>query len=197
VKNALTLLGVVLSVAVWGPAEALWINLRPEQISQAIAYGRTGKDIPSETFEREWRVTATEGRGTVTVDSEFLIVARTARELARRGNPDDVNLPEAMCAFLAGPALYVAVTVEVRAGEEQVPIDARLEMETRAVAPLDIWPWQLVARERAQGAARGVRVSHYLKFPLDGLDLRSRVTLVASGPEGRTWRFPLDLGSMR
>lgn len=191
------LLAVALGVAVAAPAEALWINLRPDQISQAIAYGRRGKDVPSETFEREWRVTATEGRGTVTVDSEFLVVARTARELARRGNPDDVNLPEAMCAFLAGPALYVAVTVEMRAGEEQVPIDARLEMGTRAVAPLDIWPWQLVARDRAQGAARGVRVSHYLKFPLDGLDLGSRVTVVASGPGGRIWRFPLDLGSMR
>ena len=188
---------VVLGVAAGGSAEALWINLHPEQISQAIAYGRAGKAIPSETFEQEWTITATEGPGTATVDSEFLVVARTARELARRGNPDDVNLPEAMCAFLAGPALYVAVTVEVRAGEERMPIDAHLETGTRAVAPLEVWPWQLVARDRAQGAARGVRVSHYLKFPLDGLDFGSRVTLVASGPGGRTWRFPLDLGSMR
>ena len=191
------LAGMLAPGCVIAPAEALWVELRPEQIAQAIEYGRAGQDVPSEAFEREWRVRAEGGRGLATVDSEFLVVARAARELARRGNPDRMNLPETMCAFLAGPALYVAVTLDAKAGEERAAVEARLETGRQAVEPLEAWPWQLVARDRARGAARGLRVSHYLKFPLDGVDLGSRVTLVASGPGGRTWRFPLDLGSMR
>ncbi len=179
------------------PAEALWLNLRPEQISLAVAYGRAGKDVPSGSFEREWQIRAVEGRGIATVDSEFLVVARAARELARRGNMDGVNLPETMCAFLAGPALYVAVTLEVREGEESAPIEARIEAGNGAISPLDIWPWQLVARDSADGRRPGVRVSHYLKFPIDGIDPLGRVTVVVKGPGGGIWRFPLDLESMR
>jgi hypothetical protein len=198
VKDVLTAVAVLFGVAfVAPPADALWINLRPDQISQAVAYGRAGKDVPSETFEREWRVRAVGGGGIATVDSEFLVVARAARELARRGNPDRMNLPETMCAFLAGPALYVAVTLEVPQDQERAPIEARLEAGREVVVPLDVWPWQLVDRDRARGSAGAVRVSHYLKFPIDRIAPGSRVTVVTLGPGGRAWRFLLDLKTMR
>lgn len=180
------------------PAEALWLDLGPAQISQAVAYGRAGSDVPSETFEREWRVRAVGGHGSATVDSEFLVVARAARELARRGNADSgVNLPETMCAFLSGPALYVAVTLDVRKGEEDDAIEARLEAGDRVIAPLDMWLRQLVTRDGPGDATSGVTVSHYLRFPVDGIDPLGQVTVVTSGLGGRTWRFPLDLKSMR
>ena len=191
------LAGMLAPGCVIAPAEALWVELRPEQIAQAIEYGRAGKDVPSEAFEREWRVRAEGGTGLATVDSEFLVVARAARELARRGNPDRMNLPETMCAFLAGPALYVAVTLDAKAGEERAAVEARLETGRQAVEPLDAWPWQLVDRGQDRGAASDVRVSHYFKFPINGIDLASQVTLVARGPGGRTWRFPLNLKIMR
>lgn len=186
--------GIILAAQ---PADALWLNLSPNQLAEAVAYGRAARDVPSELFEREWRVRAEGGHGSATVDSEFLVVARVARELARRGNPESLNLPEAMCAFLGGPALYIAVTLEVASREETAAVEARLEAGGRLMAPLEVWPYQLVVREADPGATSTTRVSHYLKFAVDGIDPLGKVTVVTSNPEGRTWRFSLDLGAMR
>jgi hypothetical protein len=179
------------------PGEALWVDLRPEQIAQAVAYGRAGRDTAAEAFEREWRVAAEGGGGTATVDSEFIVLARVARELARRGNEGSLNLPEALCAFLAGPALYVALALDVARGVEGAGIEAHLEWGGRAAPPLEVWPNQLLAWEAAGGGPALARESHYLKFSLEGVDPRGRVTLVAQGAGGRTWRFPIDLAAMR
>ena len=179
------------------PAHALWLDLRAAQVAQAVAYGRAVRDVPSEVFEREWRVGAEGGGGVATVDSEFLVLARVARELARRGNPDALNLPDALCAFLAGPALYVGVTLEVPREEEARVIEARLEAGGRVIPPLEVWPDQFVVRETGPAAPSGLRVSHYLKFPIDGIDPQGRATLVTRGSDARTWRFVLDLGAMR
>lgn len=188
------LAGVALAAS---PAHALWLDLRPAQVAEAVAYGRAARDVSPEVFEREWRVVAEGGGGVATVDSEFLVLARVARELARRRNPEDLNLPEALCAFLAGPALYVGVTLQVPGEEEARALDAWLEAGARVIAPLDVWPDQFVVRETGPAEPSGIRVSHYLKFPLDGIDRQGRVIVVTRGSGARIWRFVLDLGAMR
>lgn len=190
-------LAIAAATLVPGRGEALWVDLRPEQVAQAVAYGRAGREMSAEAFEREWRMAAEGGGGTATVDSEFIVLARVARELARRGNPGDVNLPDALCAFLAGPALYVAVTLDVPGGAEGGAVDARLEFGGRAAAPLEVWPNQLLARDGPGTPEGRTRVSHYLKFSVEGVDLRGRVALVARHANGTAWRFPIDLGAMR
>lgn len=197
---SLALIFVLWTVAVpWG--EAIWVDLTPQQLQEAIQWGqenlkeRRQKGLPVDKLEEEWAVELGEGKGRAYLHTLFERVSFQARhyaairmELPQREIDNIFVLTKGKLVFeltLYGGEHRFAEKYRVRllAGEETV--------DPRDVDVFKGMPSGLEDPELA------FKATYIARFPLEGIEPQSQVTVVAIGPKGQEVRFPFDLSKMR
>lgn len=179
---------VVLAVAV--PGEAVYFDLGPKQVEEAIEEGRDS--ITQEEFGQEWRVRLSGGEEVV-VTTPFARVALAARHAAFKGEPlqekeiqTQLDRGKGRLQFwvsVYGPRLDFArwYTAVLRVGRRE--IKTTFAQNERTALRL----------EDGRYLARSIYV-----FPTEGLTPTGTVTLVVQTREGQeVLRTPVNLGAMR
>ena len=185
------------------PAEALWVDPGPEQIQEAIRWGkanleeRKAKGLEIDGEDAEWEVNLGEGKGKgrVYLQSPFAMISFEARKYAaiQMEVPSwqiDSILLQTKGKLLMSIALY---------GKERYfarKYRVFLEADGKRIEP----NWVDVHRGVSYGlddSEAPLRAAYNVAFPLEKINPNSLVTLIAVDPQGNETRFPFDLSKMR
>lgn len=176
-------------------AEAVWFNLNPQQISEAIEYGKAGRDTKMAEFSGEWTVSLGDKIGWATLYSPFHNLTYKARKAAveRRELAEE----EVKKVLETADTLSFSVTVfsdslyytyqrlsYIKQGEKTVR--SSYEFLPDLCENSDFFP------ESPAFVAACV-----YKFPVKDLDPSAQITLVVIKPTGDELHFPFDLSKMR
>ncbi|MFQ5862398.1 MAG: hypothetical protein ACE5IC_04670 [Candidatus Brocadiales bacterium] len=186
---------VFIYLVLCAPAEAMLIGLKPEHIKEAIEYGKAGRYIDMADFSKEWTVNLGEEVGWATLYSEFHNLAYKARKAAVENR--ELHQAEINKALSKRDVITFSVTVltdslyynyyrpsTLRIGDRVVP--ASFEFQPDVCENSNYFP------ESPYYVAACV-----YKFPLQGIDPNSQVTLSVVKPEGDELHFNFDLSKVR
>jgi len=189
-RLALCAVGLGLAALAPTPAAAVYLELTPQQVEEAVETGRAS--IMQEEFGQEW-VVRLPGGEEVQVTTPFARVALAARLAAFKGEPlaekeiqTHRERGKGRIQFLVavhGPKVDFARWYEavLRLGQREVK--TTFSQNERTALRL----------EDGRYLARNIYV-----FPTEGLPPRGAVTLLVRTREGKeVLRVPIDLGAMR
>lgn len=193
---AKTLFPVVLMLIVLcSSAHAILIGLSPEDIRDAIKYGKAGKHASMAEFSKEWTVVLGEKIGWATLYTEFHNLAYKARKAAVEKR--ELRQDEIRRALAKRDVITFSVTVftdslyynyhrpsTLRVGERVIP--ASFEFQPQICENSDFFP------ESPYYVAACV-----YQFPFKGINPNAKVTLSVVKPEGDELHFNFDLSKMR
>ncbi|MFN3466502.1 MAG: hypothetical protein ACK4WF_02240 [Candidatus Brocadiales bacterium] len=178
------------------PAWAVWTTLNDEQISLAIAYGKTNKEADYLTFFKDWRVDLGYGKGAARIITPFSKVAFEAKNQpfeTIKITPEDINrlLEELRDRLAFGVSLY---------GDEldfAKDCHAVLKHKGQTVRPLEERHDKTAETTKSWPESPAYRAICYYYFDLHRLDPNATVTLVVSVPKGKSVEFTFDLSKIK
>lgn len=176
-------------------AEAVWVNMTPQQVKEALAYGKAGKEVAMAEFSREWTVSLGEKVGWATLYTPFHNLAYKARKAAveKRELEEqethkalDIKQPLSFSVTVLSDSLYYTRQRPsyLRYGDKVVP--SVYEFIPDICENSNFFP-----------DSPGYVAACVYKFPMKDIDPNSQVTLVVIKPEGEELHFPIDLSKMR
>lgn len=183
------------------PAQAVWFDLTPEQIEQALAWGkdqlqdRLKKGLPIDEYEKEWEVDLGPGKGSAYLNTLFGVISYESRKYAGI----KMELPkEEIDSLLLRFKNKLSFTLKLYGKEQYFAKKYKviLEVSEKKISPAykDIFK----GRESKLADPEAAYESAYtVEFPAQEVDPQSRVTLVVTGPESKEIRFPFDLSKTR
>jgi hypothetical protein len=191
------LLGALLALplSAWAPrsAEAIWVDLTPEQTDQALQIGGFQASMGNPTrFMEKWSVNLGPGKGAALLMTEFLAVAFAAEAASKNFQSLQPWEVQDARARASGKLVFSVTTFGDRPdyadGLRGWVIDGKREIQNTH--------WKNGTPEKAEGG--GYVADSTFWFPMDGVDPDGKVTLVIrqNGTQ-KEWRFPFDLSQMR
>jgi hypothetical protein len=175
------------------PAQAIWVDLTPEQTEQALKIGGFQASMGnSARFMEKWSVNLGPGKGAALLMTEFLSVAFAAEAASRNFaslQPWEVQDARARAS---GKLVFSVTTFGDKAdyadGLRGWVIDGKREVQNTH--------WQNGTPEPAEGG--GYVADSTFWFPMEGIDPEAKITLlIRHEATGKEWRFPFDLSQMR
>lgn len=190
----LALLGAGLAPGIApGRAQAIWVDLTPEQTDQALKVGGFQASMGnSAKFMEKWSVNLGPGKGAALLMTEFLAVAFAAEAAAKNMQSLQPWEVQDARARASGKLVFSVTTFgdrpEYADGLRGWVVDGKREIQNTH--------WQNGAPEAAEGG--GFVADSTFWFPMEGVDPEAKVTLVIrQAGTDREWRFPFDLSQMR
>lgn len=183
------------------PAQAVWFELTPEQIQQAVAWGkdqlqdRLKKGLPIDEYEKEWEMDLGPGKGSAYLNTPFGTISYESRKYAGI----KMELPkEEIDSLLLRFKNKLSFSMKLYGKDRYFAKKYKviLEVGEKKIEPTykDIFK----GRESKLADPEAAYESAYtVEFPVQEVDPQSRVTLVATGSEGKEIHFPFDLSKMR
>lgn len=186
----------ILCLITWEPlnAEALWFSLTPEQVEEAMAYGRAHRDVPFAVAFREWTVRGEAGpvEGYARIEAPFVVAAHAAWAADHRQLTLSRAEVEGRLRPLRG-VLGFAVTVLGPGAVKPHPSGVSLVVGGESRAPLHL---EELAEEPPRGV--GPALAHLRAyFAASGIAAAGAVTLRVRLRDGGELAFPFDLGRIR
>lgn len=177
------------------PSYAIFLKLTPEQIQEAIEYGRKNKNLDIADFSKQWTVAQEKTKGFATLFTPYHNIAYKARKSAVERR--DFTNKEIMEAIQIGDTLTFSVTVY---GEEydfamhyssvlyqkDMVIQPEFEFTPEIADASEFWP------DSPSHSARLV-----FKFPSKDIDPNILVTFVVIAPGGEETSYDFDLSRMK
>lgn len=177
------------------PAHAVLVGLSPDDVREAIEYGKAGKYTRMADFSKEWTVILGEKIGWATLYTEFHNLAYKARKAAVEKR--ELRQDEIQRALTKRDVITFSVTVftdslyynyhrpsTLHIGERVIP--ASFEFQPQVCENSDFFP------ESPYYVASCV-----YQFPFRDINPNARVTLSVVKPEGDEIHFDFDLSKMR
>lgn len=177
------------------PAQAMFMDLTPGQIEEAVRHGKAGKDSKMADFSREWTVSLGEKVGWATLYTEFHNLAYKARKAAvemRELRPHEIKK-----ALVKRDVITFSVTVMTDSLYYNYHRPATLRIGERVEpASYEFQPEMCEDSEYFPESPYYVAACVY-QFPIQGIEPNSQITLTVIKPEGDEIHFDFDLSKMR
>ena len=178
------------------PAQAVSLRLAPEQIQEAIQYGRQNKEVDFVAFSKEWTVSLGKGKGFASLFTPYHNVAYKAKkfEIEHKNltNRDILN------ALEIGNALVFTVTVYGDAFNFAVFQTAKLYQKDLEIRPIYEFKPDIADASEFWPNPPSQMARMVFKFPVYDIDLNMPITLVVFDPEEeKEASFPFDLEKMK
>lgn|GEM_PF-508850 len=193
-RAAVLALGAV--AATWGwaaPADAIWVNLTPDQTDEAQKVGGFSASMgnPNRFIER-WTVNLGEGKGAALLMTEFLSVAFAAQTASRNMAALQPWEVQDAVARARGKLVFSVTTF----GKKADYADGLRGWVLYGKQKIQNTHWQN-GKPEARGDGGFVADSTFW-FPMGDIDPNGKVTLlIENSATGEEWRFPFDLSTMR
>lgn len=175
---------------------AIWTDLNPEQINQAIAYGKTRKEYPDEKFFKEWTVILKGTEERVGLYTKYNLLAMAAREAARESRelrPEEIEtiLSKAE-GKLSFRATFYGSTPDFASSFHAVLLyNGRIIQPIYKENPLaEPYGWRPMSPPIFRA------VSSY-EFPLKDIDPNAVVAIIFINPRGGERQVDIDLSKMK
>lgn len=193
VTNSIVL---VFALCFLAPAQAVSLRLAPEQIQEAIQYGRQNKEVDFVAFSKDWTVSLGKGIGFATLFTPYHNVAYKAKkfEIEHKNltNRDILN------ALEIGNALVFTVTVYGDAFNFAVFQTAKLCQKDLEIRPIYEFKPDIADASEFWPNPPSQMARMVFKFPVYDIDLNTPLTLVVFDPEEeKEASFPFDLEKMK
>ena len=187
---------VVFALCFLAPAQAVSLRLAPEQIQEAIQYGRQNKEVDFVAFSKEWTVSLGKGKGFASLFTPYHNVAYKAKkfEIEHKNltNRDILN------ALEIGNALVFTVTVYGDAFNFAVFQTAKLYQKDLEIRPIYEFKPDIADASEFWPNPPSQMARMVFKFPVYDIDLNMPITLVVFDPEEeKEASFPFDLEKMK
>ncbi|MCF6149753.1 MAG: hypothetical protein E3K37_13950 [Candidatus Kuenenia sp.] len=176
--------------------KAITLNLSPDQIKEAIQYGKQNKSVDFVTFSGSWTVALGKGKGFATLFTPYHNIAYKAkkfeiehRELSNRDilNALEIGNSLVFTVTVYGDVFNFAVFQTAKLCQKDLEIKPIYEFKPDIADASEFWP------NPPSQMARMV-----FRFPVYDIDLNAPATLVVFDPEGDEGvSFPFDLTKMK
>lgn len=176
-------------------AEAIMIGLTPEQTKEAIEYGKAGKKTAMIDFSKEWSVSLGEKVGWATLYDEFHNLAYMARKAALENR--ELLPHEIKKAVSQDNVLTFTATVLTDSMYYNYFRPSTLHFDDRVIAATYEFQPQMCEDSIYFPESPYYVAACVYKFPIEGIDPNSKVTLAVVKPEGDELLFEFDLSKMR
>lgn len=195
ISLSICVLAFVAGLFVLKSAYAAFSKLTPEQIQEAIDYGKKNKTMDMAAFSRPWIVSLGKGIGSATLFTPFHNLAYKARKMAverREVTGEDIQL-----ALAGGDLLSFSTTVYGEEYDFAMHHTAHLNQKDAIIQPdFEFVPEIAEASEFwPNSPAHEARL--VFKFPAKDIDFNSLATLVIIVPGGEEISFPFDLSKIQ
>ena len=187
---------IVFALCFLAPVQAVSLRLAPEQIQEAIQYGRQNKEVDFVAFSKEWTVSLGKGKGFASLFTPYHNVAYKAKkfEIEHKNltNRDILN------ALEIGNALVFTVTVYGDAFNFAVFQTAKLYQKDLEIRPIYEFKPDIADASEFWPNPPSQMARMVFKFPVYDIDLNMPITLVVFDPEEeKEASFPFDLEKMK
>ncbi len=186
----------ILSMTFCSRAEAMLIGLTPEQMEEAIEYGKAHKgSADMAEFSREWTVSLGEKVGWATLYSEFHNLAYHARKAAVEKR--ELRQDEIRKVLAKRNLISFSVTVMTDSLYYNYHRPSTLKIGDRVVAASYEFQPQMCEDSIFFPESPYYTAGCVYKFQMEGITPDSQLTLSVVKPEGDEIHFDFDLSKMR
>jgi len=177
------------------PAQATSLNLPPDQVKEAIQYGKQNKNLDFISFSKDWTVSLGKGKGFATLFTPYHNVAYKAKkfEIEHR----DLSNREIFQALEIGNELVFTVTVYGDVFNFAVFQTAKLCQKDLEIKPIYAFKPDIADASEFWPNTPSHMARMVFKFPVYDIDLNTPITLVVFDPEGDEVSFPFDLAKIK
>lgn len=174
------------------PAQAIWVNLTPEQADKAVKTGGFAASMGGPRFMEKWVVNLGEGKGAALLMTEFLSLAFASQEAARNMAALEPWEVQDALGRARGKLVFSVTTF----GDNPEYADGLRGWVIYKGEKRQNTHWQNGKPEPTEDG-RYVTDSTFW-FTMDGIDPNGQLTLLIEHVDGRQkWEFPFDLSTMR
>jgi len=191
--GAVTVLALLSTWMLAGPAHAIWVDLTPEQKDRAQKIGGFNASMGSvEKLVQPWMVQAEgEHKGAAILMTEFLSLAFAAMDAARNFAALQPWEAEDAIGRARGKLVFSVTTIGPTDGYAD-GLRGWVEVGGKRIQNTH---WQNGKPEAQDG---GFIADSTFWFPIQGIDPNAQITLHVVHDNGKLeWRFPVDLSKMR
>ncbi len=193
--TSLTLFVSILIISIAPQAQALWKEMTPQQIQEAVEYGRKGRDTHLLNFTREWTVNLGERVGWATLYTPFHSLAYKARKAAMENR--ELTDKDIKKALESADTLSFSVTMmcDDLYFNRQRPATLR-QGEKVTASSYEFLP-EICENSDFFPESPAYVASCVYKFPSKDITPDAPVTLVVIKPSGEELAFPFELSKVR